>query len=209
MLQALSGVLTLISLFFTGAQAAPYNYQGHFRFQSQMDVLVSKSNLWVRVGTASGEKVLNDLRADGYICTAQPQYLFACSKFKKLDLLPETRRRLQAQYTDFSIEFKSAKGDFALVNDSEFLKEWEREQKILINSLPFHKVRHMEGSQFTKIQVINADGKETEWFNIGMKNDGYELRYPLHVSQKRDRNVKEIIDSFDTFLVELVLEETR
>lgn len=209
MFRVMNGLFALVIFLCTGGHAAPNNYEGRFQFQSQIKTVVSKSNLWVRVGTSSGENVLNELRKEGFACKAQPQSLFACSKFTKIDLLPETRQRLLAEFNGFFVEFRKEVNSFTLVNDSDLLKEWEREQKVLVNSRPFYKVRHMESSGAAKIHIASMDSGDSEWFNIEIQPDGYGIRYPVYISQNKDSKRKEIVKSFDSFLVELILEKTN
>lgn len=192
-------------LFVMAATAAPSNYEGLYKFNQQIDVATSKTQIVLRVGNDEGRKLLADFKADGYICKAEPNSIYSCSKIMALELTEASRGRLLEAYSGYSVDFRGAGGDFALVNDSEFLKEWEREQKVMVQGRPFYKVRHIEGSGFAKLKIYNEDAKQIEWFNVVQNDAGIEIRHPLFVTQRRASEQKNILNITETLLVELVL----
>jgi hypothetical protein len=153
----LAGFLTSIS----NAQAQEIKTpSGRFVFQSQFELLTAKKSELVSLINQAGQDRVIELKKLGWTCLQKAGNFSQCSIFAKNESIPFVlMNQIQKKYNSMFFEFGQL-DSVKLINDSEFLKEYDVHQQISLNSQVADKYKFQllkDGPTKIQIELSESD----------------------------------------------------
>lgn len=169
---------------------------GRFVFQSRVELLSTKKSELVSLINQAGQDRVIELKKSGWTCLQKAGNFSQCSIFAKDESIPSAlMNQIQKKYNSMSFEFGQV-DSVELMNDAEFLKEYDVHQQITLNSqvADHYKLQLLKDGP-TKIQ-IEFNQADKVYLNVTAENSIATVE-SLTVSKKNTSTLYFIQINFD------------
>jgi len=189
------------------ARPLPPTFVGDYKATEDIQWLGARQTKIIRASNERDREFLKDLKSRGFTCLALPQnYLYSCTKAIPPQPKEETKKILSIQWSQYSLSFKVAQGDYSLINNSQGLVEWEREQQVIAPEQSFEKVYFVQTPLVNKLKLSGS--KSTLWVNLKANNENL-LAIAVGVSERQELTSPLVLSDDITYLAEITLRRTH
>lgn len=158
------------ALFTNPASAAPVDFHGRFHASGEVQPLVRQTIDMVDMRQIGSDQQLQNLRAAGALCQAQPSDVYRCVTNLNAAHVPSSSlQQAAARNQNLWIEFGGILAPAQQVNNSDRLKEWTVSQAGTWSGGAFKTYRYLELPGLAKIVVdgVSENGVSQElWLNV-------------------------------------------
>ena len=143
------------------------NFNGKYFFNPNFLISTAKENKIIQMRVPNAQQRVSVLRGLGYVCKTQSSLIVKCSRFIKdaISLPSHLKEKLQQMYAGAYLDFSSSSFDWILTNDSEFLKQWNKRQDVVVFGVNIGPLK-LSSIDYLQLKDIDKLKIEDLWINI-------------------------------------------